>query len=111
MLNEHNNNDSTTRELILGWRGFIIADLRDKPTRDACNDGIFILLVGKPNGAEDRRFERSDITSKKKIKFLIEQRDWIDHLLVGFCWICITARGILRSIDGIVDISKINKIR
>jgi hypothetical protein len=28
-------------------------DLRDKPTRDTCGDGIFILLVGKPNGRDE----------------------------------------------------------
>lgn len=35
----------------------MLDDLRDKPTRDVGNDGILILLVGKPNGAECRRFE------------------------------------------------------
>jgi hypothetical protein len=36
-----------------------VEDLRDKPTRNTCGDGIFILLVGKPNGADDRFVGRS----------------------------------------------------
>ncbi len=40
----------------LGWSGFIGKDLRDKPTRDTCGDGIFILLVGKPNGSDEFLF-------------------------------------------------------
>ncbi len=43
-------------------------DLRDKPTRDICGDGICILLVGKPNGTDEFRFGRSVIRAENKIK-------------------------------------------
>ena len=49
----------------LGWRGFIVDDLRDKPTRNTCGDEIFILLVGKPNGPDDLFFGRSDVRAEK----------------------------------------------
>jgi len=39
-------------------------DLRDKPTRDVCNDGIIILLVGKPTGTLDFFFAGSDVGTK-----------------------------------------------
>jgi hypothetical protein len=40
-------------------------DLRDKPTRDVCNDGIIILFVGKPNGALDFFVDTSDVGAKE----------------------------------------------
>ena len=43
-------------------------DLRDKPTRGACGDGIFILLVGKPIGTDDLFVARSDVRATDKIK-------------------------------------------
>lgn len=54
----------TIRWLRLGWRGLIADDLRDKPTRDVCNDGMIILLVGKPIGALDFFFGGSDVGTK-----------------------------------------------
>jgi hypothetical protein len=44
------------RLLRLGCNGLILADLRDKPTREAGEAGIWILLVGKPTGRDRRRF-------------------------------------------------------
>ncbi len=63
---KHWNYSWRLREVKLGWRGFILEDLRDKPTRGTCGDGIFILLVGKPNGTDDLFFGRSDVPAKNK---------------------------------------------
>ena len=54
----------TVRWLRLGWRGFIVEALRDKPTRDVWTDEIIILLVGKPTGALDFLFKRSVVETK-----------------------------------------------
>ncbi len=54
----------TVRWLRLGWRGLIADDFRDKPTRDVCNDGMIILLVGKPIGALDFFLDDSDVGTK-----------------------------------------------
>jgi hypothetical protein len=42
----------------------IADDFRDKPTRDVCNDGMIILLVGKPIGALDFFLDDSDVGTK-----------------------------------------------
>ncbi len=55
-----NNYSGIIREDKLGWRDFIVKDLRDKPTRDTWGDGIFILLVGKPNGIDEFRFGKTE---------------------------------------------------
>ena len=80
----------TIRWLRLGWRGFIADDLRDKPTRDDCTDGIIILLVGKPNGALDFFFEDSVVETenneKNKIMEDIDEyiywKIFVDHVLL-----------------------------
>ena len=43
-------------------------DLRDRPTRDACDDGMLILLVGKPMGPTDFVEEGSEVEARATMR-------------------------------------------
>ena len=77
---------------------------RERPTREACDAGITILLVGNPSGPVDAFFDTSVIEAKHfhlgKERFRFETR-----LRAAFCWPRVFEREELWSIAFMIGTS------
>lgn len=77
---------------------------RERPTREACDAGITILLVGNPSGPLDAFFDTSVIEAKhfhrEKDQFCLETR-----LRAAFCWPRVFEREEFRSIGFMIGTS------